>query len=90
MCDSHKVVLHFNHVFPMPSQLYEFTLREDYYREDPGAESPRPVFGQVTGTDRDIGSNAILFYHALGDGKSVKGVHNMPGYSHRFTSLKYR
>ena len=28
------------------------------------------MFGQVTGTDRDIGSNAILFYHALGDGKS--------------------
>ena len=38
---------------------------EDNYREDPGAESPRPVFGQVTGTDRDIGSNTILFYHAL-------------------------
>ena len=51
--------------------MYEFTLREDYYREDPGAmESPRPVFGQVEGTDRDIGSNAILYYHALGDGKS--------------------
>ena len=48
-------------------QLYEYTLREDYYREDPGAESPRPVFGQVVGTDRDEGSNAINFYHALGD-----------------------
>ena len=28
------------------------------------------MFGQVEGTDRDIGSNAILYYHALGDGKS--------------------
>ena len=30
------------------------------------------MFGQVEGTDRDIGSNAILYYHALGDGKSNK------------------
>lgn len=45
-------------------------MREDYYREDPESnESPRPVFGQVEGTDEDIGSNAILYYHALGDGK---------------------
>jgi hypothetical protein len=37
-------------------------------------ESPRPVFGQVEGTDRDIGSNAILYYHALGDGKLNKTI----------------
>ena len=49
-------------------------MREDYYREDPESnESPRPVFGQVEGTDEDIGSNAILYYHALGDGKQGGG-----------------
>ena len=64
-------------------QLYEFTLREDYYREDPGADSPRPVFGQVEGTDRDIGSNAILYYHALGDGEPNKTT----VWSHDFHAL---
>ena len=45
-------------------------MRENRYREDPESnESPRPVFGQVEGTDEDIGSNAILYYHTLGDGK---------------------
>lgn len=47
-------------------------MREDFYREDPEAETPRPVFGQVEGMDRDLGSNAILFYHALGEGQSLK------------------
>lgn len=51
-------------------QLYTFRLREDFYREDPGADSPQPMFGQVAGTDRDIGENAIIYFHALGDSKS--------------------
>lgn len=52
-------------------------MREDYYREDPESnESPRPVFGQVEGTDEDIGSNAILYYHALGDGKQGGGKYH--------------
>ena len=46
-----------------------FNLREDFYREDPGAESPQPMFGRVAGTDRDIGENAIIYFHALGDSK---------------------
>lgn len=27
------------------------------------------TFGAVIGTDSDIGSNAILFYHIIGNGK---------------------
>ena len=27
------------------------------------------VFGNVTGTDNDLGSNAILFYHIVGESK---------------------
>ena len=53
----------------MFKQLYEFNLREDFYREDPDADSPQPMFGKVTGVDRDIGENAINYYHALGDSK---------------------
>ena len=42
-------------------QLFDFEVKEDY--------PVGVVFGAVTGDDNDIGSNAILFYHILGDGK---------------------
>lgn len=44
-------------------QLFEFGVKEDY---PVGVE-----FGAVTGADNDIGTNAILFYHIIGDGKAT-------------------
>lgn len=66
-----RLHLHINAYFGS-LQLYTFNLREDFYREDPGAESPQPMFGQVAGTDRDIGENAKIYFHALGDSKSCR------------------
>ena len=40
------------------SQRYEFVVLEDTSREI--------TIGQVQGGDRDIGSNAVLYYHLLG------------------------
>ena len=48
------------------------------------------MFGQVTGTDRDIGSNVILFYHVLGDGKSdvtIERVYNFINLNTGSTSI---
>jgi hypothetical protein len=44
-------------------QLFEFEVKEDF--------PLGIVFGEVTGTDSDIGSNAILFYHLISNGERV-------------------
>lgn len=44
-------------------QLFDFEVKEDY--------PVGVVFGTVTGDDSDIGSNAVLFYHILGDSKET-------------------
>lgn len=45
----------------LSSQLYEFFVPEDTSREI--------TIGQVEGSDRDIGPNAVLYYHLLGSSK---------------------
>lgn len=53
--------VHFVCCLIFSSQLYEFFVPEDTSREI--------TIGQVEGSDRDIGPNAVLYYHLLGSSK---------------------
>lgn len=54
-------------------QLFEFEVSEGY--------PLNMVFGDVSGMDADIGSNAIIFYHLLGSSKSIPHQHTNNQYT---------
>ena len=53
------------------------------------------MFGQVAGTDRDIGENAKIYFHALGDSKSCRinvsrsRMHYIAFTTYIYVSLRY-